>query len=391
MIAGLIFATEPAEDRPEALAATLPFGGMTLLEYQARLLIAAGASHMMVAVARVTPALLGAVNRITRRGVAVDIVRSAEEAAARAHPLASIVVIADSLVTTEAAVRAIATAQPDTLMVTTDSATPAAVERVDADHVWAGLASLTSARLAEIAGMPRDYDFQSALLRVSVQGGAAQLLLPASAKRAGHGVVRHPAQLASRSNAVLAALASSRVEWPDRYVFTPVSRLALPQMVARGVPGWAVIAGAAACGVGGVAAMLYGHVAPGLLAIVAAVALLSTGSLLSWLRGDDARARMQEVAITAVAGIGALLTGLTTTWDEGNATALVLALALFAAVAIAERTTMRGPLWWGSPAAYLLLLLPFVFAGFATIGLATIALYAAATLAAAVENLRKKA
>ncbi|WP_033921267.1 hypothetical protein [Sphingomonas sp. 37zxx] len=391
MIAGLIFATEPAEDRGEALAATLPFGGMTLLEYQARLLIAAGASHMMVAVARVTPALLGAVNRITRRGVAVDIVRSAEEAAARAHPLASIIVIADSLVTTEPAVRAIAGAQPDTLMVTTDSATPAAVERVDAEHVWAGLASLTSARLAEIAAMPRDYDFQSALLRVSVQGGAAQLMLPGSAKRAGHGVVRHPAQLASRSNAVLAALANSRVDWPDRFVFTPISRLALPQMVTRGVPGWAVIAAAALIVTGGIAAILYGYVTAGLVAIVVAIALLSTGSLLSWLRGDDSRARLQEIAIAAAAGTGALLTGLATSWAEGNATALTLALGLFVAVAIAERTMVRGPLWWGSPSAYLLLLVPFVLAGFATIGLVVAVLYAFATLAAAVEVLRQKA
>ena len=32
MLAGLIFATEDAEDRPETLAATLPFCGSTLIE-----------------------------------------------------------------------------------------------------------------------------------------------------------------------------------------------------------------------------------------------------------------------------------------------------------------------------------------------------------------------
>ena len=63
MLTGLIFATEDAEDRSDTLAATLPFGGMTLLEYQARLLIAAGARHILVAVGRVTPSLLGAVSR----------------------------------------------------------------------------------------------------------------------------------------------------------------------------------------------------------------------------------------------------------------------------------------------------------------------------------------
>ena len=79
MLAGLIFATEDADDRPGVLAATLPFGGLTLVEFQARLLIAAGASQIILVVARMTPELLGAINRIGRRGAAVDAVRTAAE------------------------------------------------------------------------------------------------------------------------------------------------------------------------------------------------------------------------------------------------------------------------------------------------------------------------
>jgi hypothetical protein len=391
MIAGLIFATEAADERPEALAATLPFGGMTLLEYQARLLIAAGASHIMVAVARVTPALLGAVNRIAKRGAAVDVVRSAEEAAARAHPLASVIVIADSLVTTEPAVRAIAGAQPDTLMVIAEPGTPAAVERVDADHVWAGLASLTNDRLKEIAALPREYDFQSTLLRVSVQGGAAKLVLPPSAKRAGHGVERQAAALASRSNAVLAALANSRTDWPDRFLFTPFSRVALPQLVMRSVPVWAVAAMSGVLTGAGLVGMMLGREAIGLLPTILGVALLSTGSLLSWLRGDDRRARGQEVGIAAIAGASILLSGVSASRREESFTAIVLALTLFAAAAIAERARARGALWWGSPSAYLLALTPFALAGFTTLGLGVAAIYAMSTLAAAVEVLRKQA
>ncbi|TKD50503.1 hypothetical protein [Sphingomonas baiyangensis] len=390
MLAGLIFATEAAEERGETLAATLPFGGMTLIEYQARLLIAAGASHILVAVARVTPALLGAVNRITRRGVAVDIVRSAEEAAARAHPLASIVVIADSLVTIDPAIRAIAAAQPDTLMVTPEAESPAAVERVDAGHNWAGLASLNVARLKEIAAMPREYDFQSALLRATVQGGAAQLLLPASAKRAGHGVERHPSVLASRSNAVLAALAVSRTDWPDRFVFTPISRVALPAMVARGVPGVAVVALALAVAAGGLVALAASWVASGLIALVVAAALLSTGSLLSWLRGDDRHARAQEHGVAALAGLGVVMTGIAESRAAGTLTALTLALALLSAAALCERMPVRAQWWWASPSAHLLLLAPFAIIGHGAIGLALCLAYAFATLALAVEAVRAK-
>ena len=88
MLVGLIFATDDASDRPGVLAATLPFGGMTLLEYQVRLLIGAGAEQILVAVARVTPALLAAVSRAGKRGASVEIVRSAEEAAGKVHPIA---------------------------------------------------------------------------------------------------------------------------------------------------------------------------------------------------------------------------------------------------------------------------------------------------------------
>ena len=80
MLAGLLFAIHVADDRPDRLAATLPFSGVTLIEYQARLLIAAGVRQVIVVVARLTPELLGAINRINRRGVAVDTVRTAAEA-----------------------------------------------------------------------------------------------------------------------------------------------------------------------------------------------------------------------------------------------------------------------------------------------------------------------
>lgn len=391
MLAGLIFATEAAEDRAEALAATLPFGGMTLIEYQARLLIGCGASHLMVAVARVTPALLAAVNRIGRRGVAIDVVRSAEEAAAKAHPLASVIVVADSLVTTDQAMRAITAAQPDTLMVTGEATTPAAVERVDADHVWAGLAAIGTARLKELAAMPREYDFQSTLLRLSVQGGASHLLLPASARRAGHGVVRASAALASRSNAVLAALANGRTDWPDRFIFTPVSRLALPRLAAKGVPIWAAPASAAGMTALSLALIGTGRIGFGVLAGIAGIAALSTGSLLSWLRGDDRRAQSQEWGIAILAAAIVLAAGLSASAIAETLAALILAIVTAAAAAMIERACARPAWWWGSPSAYPLILAPLALAGFTTIGLALTAAYAMATLAATIEVLRHHA
>ena len=390
MLAGLIFATEDADDRPDTLAATLPFGGMTLLEYQARLLIAAGVGHIMVAVGRVTPSLLGAVNRIAKRDVAVDVVRSAEEAAARAHPLSQLLVIADGLVSTDVAVRTMAGETPEAILVTSDANVSAAVERVDAARCWAGIALVSAERLSEMAKMPREYDFQSTLLRLCVQEGARHVALPGSALKAGHGVERSADALASRSNAVLAALANQRIGWGDRYVFTPVTRLALPWLVRKSVPNWSVIVAGIVIAMIALGLVGYGLSGWGVGVALLSVALLSTGSLLSWLRGDDRRARWQEMAIVGLAGLCVLMAGAYTTLQTGDWLVLAIAIAAIAVAAIAERVPVRRRPWFGNAPSYLLLFFPFVAAGYVAAGLCAVLGYALATLAISVEALRQK-
>ena len=373
------------------LAATLPFGGMTLFEYQARLLIAAGVGHILVAVGRVTPALLGAVSRVTKRNVTVDVVRSAEEAAARAHPLSTIIVVADGLVTTDVAVLHIAGETPEAILVTADTNEQAAVERVDAARCWAGMAAISAGRLAEIAALPSDYDFQSTLLRVCVQEGAHHVALPASAVRAGHGVERNAEALASRSNAVLAALANQRIGWADRYVFTPITRLSLPLLVRKQVPNWSVMTAGFVLGLAALVLLGLRHPAWGLGVALLSIICLSAGSLLSWLRGDDTRARWQETAIIGLCALSGLLAAVDASLESGTLTAVALGAMLVAVAAIARRVPVRRRPWFGNAPSYLLLLTPFAIAGYITIGLAAIAVYALATLAVAVEGLREDA
>lgn len=391
MLAGLIFATEDADDRPDTLAATLPFGGMSLVEYQARLLIGAGAQHILVAVSRVTPALLGAVSRIKRRGVTVDMVRSAQEAAAKAHPLAEVVVFADSLVTTDEVTARMAGASSDTLLITEDDGSAPAVERIDAAHCWAGIAKIGAGRLSEIAAMPREYDFQSTLLRIAVQSGARQMRLPADAMKSGHGIERAGTALTTRSNAVIAALAGQRRGWADRFFFTPISRLLLPRLVARGVPDWTPIAGGGVIAAGVLTAIALGHVRYAFPVALVPAALFSTGALLASLRGEDRRARLHDAAVPVLAGTVVLATGVSISSSVALPTAMILALALVAFAAMAERVPAPPRGWHGTPAAYLLLLAIPVVAGYPVAGLAALAAYAAATLAAKIESLRKKA
>jgi hypothetical protein len=390
MLAGLIFATDDADDRPDALAATLPFGGMTLIEYQARLLAAVGASHLMIAVSRVTPALLGAVSRIGERGVAVDIVRSAGEAAAKAHPLAQVIVVADGLVTTDAVIEWVAADPHEALLVSRDGDGTRG-ERVDAGHLWAGLARVPSQRIAEVAAMPDDYDFQSTLLRQAAAAGAVHLVLPAATARTRHGVERSAAALMRRSKSVLAALSDRRTAWVDRAIFTPLTSFALPQLVQRGVPGWALVLGSALAGLGSVALFATERAGAGVALALLGIAQLSTGAMLSWLRGEDRAARWQERATALLSALAVLLTGTLATRGSGDGSSLVLALVVIALAALVERTAVPRKRWWATPAAYPVLLLVPALAGVSALGLAALALYAFATLAAGVEAGRVQA
>jgi len=390
MLAGLIFATEDADDRPGVLAATLPFGGLTLVEFQARLLIGAGASQIILVVARMTPELLGAINRIGRRGAAVDAVRTAAEVVEKLHPLARLLVVADGLVTTADIVAQLAAEGDDALLVIDDREAPPGFERVGALTAWAGMARLDPRHVAEVAALPRDYDFQSTLLRVAAQSGVAHLRLPAA--EPAHGIFRDSRDLADRGKAILAALVAPPIRWADRYILAPLVRLALPRLVARAVPTAALGGAGILVAVLGGVAIRFGWVASGVGAAIGAVILFSVGAVLAWLRDEDALVRFGRGGALATAALTALLLGDTVRVTNDTATGLAIALAGIVAAGLVERAggaAIRRR-WWASPVAYPVLMLPLAIGGQVIAGLAVAAGYAALTLAAAVEALREK-
>ena len=393
MLAGLLFAIRDAEDRPDRLTATLPFAGTSLIEYQARLLIAAGASQIVVVVTRLTPDLLGAISRIGRRGVAVDAVRGAAEAAEKLHPLSRVLVLADGLVTTEALLWPLAGDGPDTLLVLGEQEAGSAHERIGGRMAWAGIARLGPARLRDVAAMPRDWDMQSALLRAASQGGAAHLLLPANATAEGHGIEHRAATLDARGRVVLSGAIADRQGWFDRWIAAPVGRLALPVLVARGVSAGAVAIGGGVLGMGGLAAIHAEWIVSGLFLTLCAVVAWTVGGTLAVLRDEATLARGQVGAALLMPALSALLLALGIGTRSGEPSALVVTIALLTLAGLGERTILgrERRLFWGGAGAYLLLVLAGAAFGVPAVGLAIAAVYAAATLGAAIEVLRRKA
>ena len=393
MLAGLLFAVQETDDRPERLTATLPFGGVTLIEYQARLLMEAGAGQIIVLVARLTPELLGAVSRIGKRGVTIDAVRHMSEAAEKLHPLARVLMLADGLITTERVVATLAAEGGDTLMVVPQSDAGAVFERVGGGQAWAGVARLDPRRMAEAARLPRDYDAQSTLLRVAEQARAVHVMLPADALAHGHGIERDGAALAARGRAVLAAIVSDRRGWFDRWVLAPLARGTLPAMIDRHWPGAAVGGVGAVLGVAGLSLVGLGWAGAGLALALAACLVLGLGATLSGLRDEPGVERAQRFGGLILPALAALFLGAAESGRADNPTALAVAVALVTLAILAERA---GPerlrrWWWGSAPAYLLLVLVATAAGWPVVGMAVAAGYAAGTLAVAIERLRRQA
>lgn len=392
MLSGLIFATDDAHDHPNLLAATLPFGGATLIEFQARQLRAAGANQLIIVVSRLTPELIGAVGRISRRGMTADIVRSAAEAEAKLHPLARVLVVADGLVTTGRTMALLTETTGDALLVTGDADALPGLERVGANAIWAGLALVEAQRIADVAAKPRDYDFESTLLRVTAQSGAVHVPLPLGEARAGHGIERDSTALRARNDAVVTGYIGNRISWVDRYIIGPVARRVLPVLNGRAVPGLAVGLSAGAGLAIGLGLTAMGWSVIGLPIAILSIGGLEVGSVLSWMRDEQGNATAQRAAIVAGSLAAVVLLGLATSRAEGTGSALTIAVAAAAIAALVERgaNDRIRKRWWISPPALPLLLLPFVLLGQPLFGLWAAAIYAGASLAMVVEALREK-
>jgi len=391
MLAGLLFATLDAVDRPDRLAATLPFAGATLIEHQARQLIAAGASQIIVVVGRLTPELMGALNRIGRRGVAVDPVRGAGEAAEKLHPLARLVMLADGLVTTDATVAALAREGGDALLVTPGDGAPAGFERVGGGMAWAGIARLDPRRVAAVAAMPRDYDPQSTLVRVAEAAGATHVALPEATLRDGHGIEHTAQALDWRGRRIVAASVSAERGWFSRWVVGPLARLIVPALVARSVPGAIIAAVALALAVLGVVAIVLGWERAGMLVGLAGTLAFAVGATLGGLRDEPGLARVHAWGVKLVPALCVLALARQTDLATATHTAFAVAAALIALGGIADRAAGATPMnWWGSAPAFLLIVTVFTLLGWPLAGLVLAAAYATATLAHEVETLRRQ-
>ncbi len=390
-LAALISAIRDAEDG-SGLVGTLPVAGRALIERQARLAAQAGAERIVLLIERLPAGLTGAIDRLRRDGIVIDVARSAGDAADRFHPDERVLVFADGAMAGAGAIGRLVGSTAPALLTLSEAAPPGAFERIDAAARWAGLALVSGDMLRKTVAMLGDWDLHSTLLRRAVGASARRIDIADGA-----GLLEPYAAMLVRSRggaraATEAAFAVDRdgEGWPARLIYGPIARLLGGLILDRPLESrwlrWASIGAAAIA----VPMLVRGWLAAALLLLIAGALLDATGRLLAALRLT--RASIEDRLSIARAGLMAIgLLGFAWHRMQGDPTALVLGVATVAVVLAEARERMalrllgagaRPPGWIADVDALLLLFLPFALAQQTLAGLAALGVYAAASFAA---------
>jgi hypothetical protein len=203
------------------LRATLPLAGRTVIERQARLAASAGANPVVIFVERLPAALSAAVERLRRDHVPVLLVRTVEEAAEAVDPFDRVLLVGDGAIVPAAQQIRLAAEKGPAVLTVPEGAHGDLYERIDAQSRWAGLAAIDGALLRETAGMLRDWDLQSTLLRRTLQAGAGHVEADNAASVA---ILDRDQDLDELERRIIAGADTASRSWSD-FILAPIERL----------------------------------------------------------------------------------------------------------------------------------------------------------------------
>lgn len=370
------------EDDSGGLRALYPLAGRTLLEYQVRCAVAAGAAPVVIMVERLPVALNAAIERLRDEGLPVVPVSDGIEAASRFEAGSLILMIADGLAPDFGLLTRLADhAEPAVGLVPDDEA-HAHFERVDAQNRWAGAALVDAHLLGSTAAMLGDWDLQSTLLRRAVQEGAIRI----AAGEAGNSalLVEKPEDLANFERRLLVATRGARSDWASRYLLPVIEEFATEKLMESRVKPSALIGLALALTVVAAFGFTRGWIWQSYLALVLATPLDLVAARLAALRLRPlAPGMVLRRSLWPTAGLALLALGW---WSHGHggtwgATFAALTTAAFAQAVRIERRGVDVPngLWLFSRRNAILGAAPFIIAGWINALLVVLALYASAS------------
>ena len=179
-------------------ALSLAHGRLAMLQID--LAVQAGAGEILCLVSTVDERTREIEAYAAQRSLAFHLVRSVADISVRLASEDELLVIADGLYVAPSDMDRLAR-ETGTFVASFAPGDGARVlverfERIDINHVWAGLACVRARDLVEARDLPEDWSIQSALLRLAVQRGYRREVLPFSLAEAGRiAIVREPGEV----------------------------------------------------------------------------------------------------------------------------------------------------------------------------------------------------
>jgi hypothetical protein len=378
-LAALICAYHDAPDAPGGLRATLSLAGRTLIERQARLAAAAGASPVVVLVERVPHELAAVIDRLRGEAVSVLIARNAADAAQAVPEQDRLLVMADGVVADAAHLSRLQSIGGAAVMTVPDGGDDR-FERIDAEARWAGLALIDGATLRQTAAMLQDWDLQSTLLRKAVQSGARRLAVRTDGSEGPVTIAQRQADLDAVQSRMLDGSAGARHDWASRYLLAPLeASLTRALMPSSLTPAWLYVGAGVLTGL---AAFLFvgGWLWMGALMLLLATPLDGIAERLAALRlqaGGEGSWPARALPILAGGALGALAFQLMPTRGWGCLSLAAASIAFLLALSReVGRRRLPGRLFFAERKGMTWLMLPFAATGAWATGLAALTAYA---------------
>lgn len=305
-LAAIMSATAPSSDRPDVPRAQIVFAAQTLIEYQARQAIRAGATCLLIMVDAVTPVLSRLVDRLTGENVQVHLIRDMPGLVRQLPRDGDVLLFADGMIVDQKYLADLAATPGDALLVVGDDAATAHLERVDAVHRWAGVARVSPDTLFNTLDLIGDWDLVLTLLRAAVQADARRVSVAPT------DVVEGRVALVERqATADLIAGALSMpggigddVAGAERYLLQPVGRQIATHLLRMQVPAAQMEWSATGVAALGLLSVAFGWTAAALILFLAALTLQTVSRHLAGLGHHAVADILPTLAPAAVISLG---------------------------------------------------------------------------------------
>ncbi|MEJ6008967.1 hypothetical protein [Novosphingobium aquae] len=176
---------EPASAGFDVPRAYLRLGGATLAHHQLALALAAGCERIACLAKAFDPELAALQREAERAGARFHMISGGRALSGLVTASDELLVLGEGVIVSPVDALELIAQAPAVLVLPAEAAVPQGFERIDINHAGAGLMLLPGRLVERLNDLPPDADPASALLRIALQAGISQRMVPQSVSNDG--------------------------------------------------------------------------------------------------------------------------------------------------------------------------------------------------------------